>query len=103
MHLHAVLHDVKCNVRHVQEVIREILLDDVALVSEANHEFVDSIVRVNLHDVPQYWPATNFDHRLRLEMGFLAYASAESSSENDCFHRQIVAAARGTKRFVPRL
>jgi hypothetical protein len=38
MHLHLVVLHVERHVRHMKEVIIEVLLDDVALVSEANHD-----------------------------------------------------------------
>ena len=76
MNLHPVLEHIERDIRHVEEVIREIFLDYIAFVPEANHELIDPVVRVDLHDVPQDRPTPNLDHGLWLEMGFLAYASA---------------------------
>ena len=53
VHLHLVRRDVERDVRHVQEVVREVLLDDVAAVAEADHEVVDAGLGVDLHDVPE--------------------------------------------------
>ena len=36
----------------MQEVVREILLDDVLLVAGQNDEIVVAVARVVLHDVP---------------------------------------------------
>ena len=42
MNLHAVLMHVESDVGHVEEVVGEVLLDDVALVAAANDEVVDA-------------------------------------------------------------
>ena len=44
---------VKGDVRHVQEVIGEILLDDVAAIPAADDKVIDPMVSVALHDVPE--------------------------------------------------
>jgi len=87
MHVHAVLAHVERDIGHVEEVVGKILLDDIALVSQANDEIVDPVMRVNLHDVPEDRPAPDLDHGFWLEMGFLADASAQTSGKDDNFHR----------------
>ena len=86
MNFHAVIGDVESYIGHVKEVIGEVLLDDIALVAATNHEVVDSVVRINLHDVPKDGLAANFDHRLGLEVGFLGNTGAQAAGKNDCFH-----------------
>ena len=71
MHLHAVLAHVESNVRHVKKVVGKVLLDDVPLVAAANHEVVDAVVRIGLHDVPEDRLATNFNHGLGLDGSLL--------------------------------
>ena len=53
VHLHSVLFHIESDVRHVQEIIREIFLDEISLVSAANNEIVDSVLRIHFQDVPQ--------------------------------------------------
>src|SRR5690606_8709965 len=53
MHFHAVVDHVEGYVGGMQEIVREILLDDVTLVAQANDEVVDAMRRVDLHDVPE--------------------------------------------------
>jgi len=50
---HVVVAHVEGYIGHVQEVIREILLDNVALVTTTDDEIIDSVGRVDFHDVPK--------------------------------------------------
>ena len=52
-HIISAVGEIVCNVRGVQEVVREVLLDDVLLVACADDELVKTVVAVQLHDVPQ--------------------------------------------------
>jgi hypothetical protein len=74
VHLHAVVGDIKGDVGDVQEVVGEVLLDQVTLVAQADHELVDSVGRVDLHDVPEDRLAADLHHWLGLQGGFLAEA-----------------------------
>ena len=87
MHLHLVGSHVEGHVRHVQEVILKILLDDVALVAEADDEFIDAVMGIDLHDVPDDRHAADLDHRLRLDVGFLGKPRSKAAGEENCFHR----------------
>ena len=70
----------------MQEVVGKILFDYVALVAAADNKIMDAMARVGLHDVPQNWFATNFNHGLGSSRRFLTDASAEAACENNCFH-----------------
>ena len=72
MDLHRVLRHVERDVRHVQEVVGEVFLDDVALEAAADDEVRDAVRRVDLHHVPEQWLAADFDHRLRTQHGLFA-------------------------------
>lgn len=50
----------------MQRVICEVLFDKVALITAANDEVVDPEGAIDLHNVPEYGPAPNLHHRLRL-------------------------------------
>ncbi len=69
MYVHGVLFHVEGHIGHVQEVIGEVLLDHIALVSAADHEIVDAMGGIDLHDVPQDRLAADLDHWLGLQVG----------------------------------
>ena len=75
-------------------VLQKIVLDRIPAISETQHEFTEPIVRIQLHDVPQNGPATDLDHRLRPELGFLSQTGALPATENDHFHRENPAAGQ---------
>ena len=66
-------------VRHVKEVVGEILLDDIAFVSEADHEVIYSMSGIDLHDVPKNWLTADFDHRLWPRRRLFANPATEAS------------------------
>ena len=69
----------------MQEIVGKIFLDDVALVAATNHEIMDAMGGVHLHDVPQDRLSTDLNHWLWPEMGFFGNASAEPPSKYHCF------------------
>ena len=86
MHPHFVVGHVEGHVRHVQEVVREVFLDQVALVAATDDEIVDAVRGVDLHHMPEDRPAADLDHVLGLEVRFLGNARAEAAGEDDGFH-----------------
>ena len=86
MHNGAVVGHVERDIRHVQEIVREIFLDDIALVASADHEIIGAVRRVELHDVPEDRLAADLDHRLRLQIALFGYPSAQPAGENDDLH-----------------
>ena len=76
------------DIGHVQEVVGEIFLDDIALVAAADHEVVDAVRRVDLHDVPEDRLAADLDHRLGLQIALFGNASAKPAGQNDDFQSQ---------------
>ena len=64
----------------------EVLLDDLALVAEAEDEVVVTPARVVAHDVPEDRPAADLDHRLRDALRRLAHANAEAAAEDHDLH-----------------
>jgi len=89
VHLHCVLGHVEGHVRHVQEVVGEVLLDQVALVAAADHEIVNAVGGVDLHHMPKDRLAADLYHGLGLEVRFLGNARAEAAGEDDSFHRKV--------------
>ena len=86
MHFHAVFRDMERDVGHVQEVIREIFLDQIAAVAKADDEVVEAEMAVNLHDVPDDRLAADFDHGLGPHRGFLRNPGSETTGQNDDLH-----------------
>ena len=85
---HRVRREVERDVRRVEEVVREVLLDDVTLVSEAHDEVAHPVVRVDLHDVPEDRLAADLDHGLGPQLRLFADPRSEAARENDCLHRR---------------
>jgi len=54
----------------MQKIVRKIFFDDIALVSEANDEFIEAVRLVDLHDVPDDRLAADLDHWFGPQMGF---------------------------------
>ena len=67
-------------------VRKEVLLDDLALVTETENELVVAPHRVVAHDVPQDRPAADLDHRLRNALGLLTHADAVPPTEDHDLH-----------------
>jgi hypothetical protein len=65
-----VVFEVECDIRLMQDVIGEILLDDAPFISQADNEITYTYMGVNLHDVPQYRPISDLYHRFRLYARF---------------------------------
>ena len=84
--LHRVVAHVEGHVGHVEEVVGEVLLDDVALVAEADHEVAEPVVAVDLHDVPEDRPLADLHHGLGPGGGLLREPRAESAGEDDDLH-----------------
>ena len=78
---------MKGHIAHVQEVIGEILLDHIALVTAADHKLVDAMGAIDLEDVPKDRLATDFHHWLGFQVRFFTDAGAKAPSQNHGFHR----------------
>src|SRR5215469_1185980 len=83
---HLALAHLEGHVAHVQHVAREVFFDEMTLVPAANDEIIYSMMRVQLHDVPQDRFSADLDHGLRLDLRFLAQPRAKTASEYNCFH-----------------
>ena len=80
-HVVATIGEIVCNVRRVQEVVREIFLDDVLLVARADDELVKTVVAVELHDVPQNRHPAQLHHGLGLELRLFTDPCAVTTGE----------------------
>ena len=73
------------DVAQVQVVIDKVFFDDVAHIAEADHEFIEAIMAIMFHDVPDDRFATDLHHGLRAKVGFFGETGAEAPGENDDF------------------
>src|SRR5580704_9920747 len=72
---------VDSEIRAKQVVVRKVFLDEVALIPEADDEFVDAVRRIHLHDMPQDWTTADFDHRFRAKLSLLGEASTQTTRQ----------------------
>ena len=85
--------DVVAEARHdavgvnMRLVVEEEFLDDVGLVAETQDEILVSVLAVVAHQVPEDRLAADRDHRLGNVFGVIADPRAETSAEQNCFHR----------------
>jgi len=86
MDLHFVVGDVERDIGGVEEIIGEVFLDDVALVAQTDHEIVDAVGAVELHDVPEDRLAADLDHGLGFYRGFLGNPRAHTTGKNHGLH-----------------
>ena len=86
MHLHFIIDHVEGHIRHVQEVVGEVFLDDITLVPATDDEIIYPVGGIEFHDVPEDRLATDLDHGLGFEVGFLGNAGPKATGENDSFH-----------------
>ncbi len=87
VHLHVVAHiHVEGDITGVQEVIRKIFLDHVALVATAHDEIVNAERAVDLEDVPENRQAAYLHQRLGTHHGFFGEAGAPTTGKDDGFH-----------------
>jgi hypothetical protein len=79
---------IDADIRHVEGVIEEILLDHVPLVPKAHDELVDPVLGIDLHDVPEDRFAADLHHWLGANRCLFRDTRAKTSCENDGFHAQ---------------
>jgi hypothetical protein len=90
VHLHAVLSEVEGHIGLMQEVIGEILLDRITLVTKADHEIGDAMLGISFEDMPEDRLASNLDHRFRADGRFFADPGAHAPGEDYGFHSTII-------------
>src|ERR1700719_3795924 len=70
----------------MQEIIGKVLLDHVPLVSAADDEIVDAVIRIRFQNVPQDRSAANIDHWFWPHGGLLAKTRTVAACKNHSFH-----------------
>src|SRR5262249_22953346 len=87
VNFHLVVQQVESNVGHVQEIVREIFLYQIALVAKADDEFGQTMGTEDFHDVPEDWSAANLDHRLWLGRRLLGQSASDAAGEEHHLYR----------------
>src|SRR5208282_4498205 len=77
-------------------IVQEIFLDHVAAVSEAEHKIDETIMRIQLHNVPQDRTTADFYHGLGPILSFLAQTGTEPSAQHYYFHEILLAGANAS-------
>src|SRR5262249_12166160 len=70
-------------------VIEKVLLDRFGLVSERNDEFLETIGRINGHDVPKYRSSADLDHRFWPNGRLFSQPCPLSAGKNHRFHQVV--------------
>ncbi|KAF5036898.1 hypothetical protein DSECCO2_570340 [anaerobic digester metagenome] len=78
--------EIHHDVRGMEGVVEEVFLDLPAPVAQADDEIVHAVAGVDHHDVPQDGPASDLDHGLGANAGFLGQARAAPPGQDDGFH-----------------
>lgn len=86
MHFHLVLRHVKSDIRHVQKVVGKVFLDQIALITEANHEVIDAMAGVDFHDVPENRLSADIHHGFGASSSLLGKAGAKSTRQYHGLH-----------------
>ena len=86
VHLHLVVGHVEGDVRIVQKIIGEKLLDDILLIARQDDKLPEAIGGVVLHDMPENRHLTDLDHGLRLQMRLLRNPGTEAARKNCNLH-----------------
>ena len=50
------------------EIVGKIFFDDILFVAAADDEFIDTVVAVSFHDMPQDGLSSDFNHRLGIRL-----------------------------------
>ena len=85
-HLHPVVGQIEGDVRGMQEVLGEVFLHHVLLVSETDNEIIEPEFRIILHDMPENRLSADLHHRLRLQVTLFTDTRAEPSGQDNNFH-----------------
>src|SRR5687768_3668109 len=66
-------------ISRVETVVCEVLFYNVAHVTETDNEVFNAVSRINFHDMPQYGPSADLNHRLRPNTCFFCQSRAPTT------------------------
>jgi hypothetical protein len=90
MNLRFIVGKINRDIRIVQEIIHEILLDHVAFVAKANDKIIEAIMAINFHDMPENGLTADLHHGLGPGICFFRYPGAEASCKYHYFHQRLI-------------
>jgi hypothetical protein len=70
----------------VQEILHEIFLYQKPFITQANDKFIEPVMAVDLHDMPEDRLTTDLYHRLWSGFCFFCDPGAQAAGKNDYFH-----------------
>ena len=86
VNLNRVVGEINREIVRAVEVVEEVFLDQVALVSQADHEVVQAMRRIDLHDVPENRHRSDLDEGLGYRTRLLTDSRAITTGQDDYFH-----------------
>ena len=67
-------------------IAKEIILDHLTAVSEAQDKIFEAKLAIDLHDVPENRPPADFNERFGTVFGLLPHSGPLTTTENHRFH-----------------
>jgi len=67
----------------------EKFFDHVPLISQTNDEVREAVMAIDLHDVPEDWPAADLHHRFVPGAGFFDASGSKATSRNHHFQQTV--------------
>lgn len=67
------------------EIVGKIFFDDILFVAAADDEFIDTVVAVSFHDMPQDGLSSDFNHRFGYQIGGFAQTCTETTGNSTAF------------------
>src|SRR5690349_16199986 len=86
MKFHPVSAQINRQIALVRKTIEEVVLDDFPLVSAADHEFIEAVMGIDSHYVPDDGTPADLHQRFWDNTSFLAEPRAIASCQNDHLH-----------------
>ena len=71
--------EIKGDIAGLQEVMGKIVLDILLPIPGADNEFIEAVMEIGFHDMPQNGALVYLYHRLGAVLGFLTDAGAEAA------------------------
>jgi len=81
--------EVDRHIRLVHIIVVKIVFDNIGFIAAADDKIIESIMRVNLHYMPEYGLASDLYHRLWLKLRLFRYTRTQSPASITTFMRAI--------------
>ena len=74
------------DIRLIDIIIHKVFFDHIHLITATDNEFIQSIGRKVLHNVPEHWLSADFRHGLRDSLLLITDGTSLSAGQDDYFH-----------------